>query len=64
MVPGEKSTAEGLIDLMKKRYAEDKTDEFMTPIILSDEGRIKGIRITPLSTLVDIISETILTIKL
>lgn len=39
---GEKTTIDKAIDVIKERYAKDETDEFLKPIILSDEGRTKG----------------------
>jgi 2,3-bisphosphoglycerate-independent phosphoglycerate mutase len=39
---GEKSTQEQAIELVKSRYAKDETDEFLKPIVFSDEARIKG----------------------
>lgn len=38
---GEKTTIDKAIDVIKERYAKDETDEFLKPIILSDEGRTK-----------------------
>nr|AAQ97627.1 independent phosphoglycerate mutase isoform 2 [Brugia malayi] len=38
---GEKTTIDKAIDVIKGRYAKDETDEFLKPIILSDEGRTK-----------------------
>ena len=40
---GEKSTLEKAVDLVKSRYAQDETDEFLKPIVFSDESRVKGI---------------------
>lgn len=39
---GEKSTIDKAVDVVKARYAKDETDEFLKPIILNDEGRVKG----------------------
>uniref|UniRef100_A0A9J2PGV5 2,3-bisphosphoglycerate-independent phosphoglycerate mutase n=1 Tax=Ascaris lumbricoides TaxID=6252 RepID=A0A9J2PGV5_ASCLU len=38
---GEKSTIDKAVDVVKARYAKDETDEFLKPIILNDEGRVK-----------------------
>uniref|UniRef100_A0A7E4ZQZ4 phosphoglycerate mutase (2,3-diphosphoglycerate-independent) n=1 Tax=Panagrellus redivivus TaxID=6233 RepID=A0A7E4ZQZ4_PANRE len=38
---GEKSTPEKLVELVKQRYEQKETDEFLKPIILSEEGRIR-----------------------
>ncbi|MCP9257447.1 2,3-bisphosphoglycerate-independent phosphoglycerate mutase [Dirofilaria immitis] len=38
---GEKATIDKAVDVIKSRYAKDETDEFLKPIILSDEGRTK-----------------------
>uniref|UniRef100_A0A1I8ESE2 phosphoglycerate mutase (2,3-diphosphoglycerate-independent) n=1 Tax=Wuchereria bancrofti TaxID=6293 RepID=A0A1I8ESE2_WUCBA len=40
-IVGEKATIDKAIDVIKGRYAKDETDEFLKPIILSDEGRTK-----------------------
>lgn len=39
---GEKTTIDKAVDVINERYAKDETDEFLMPIILSDEGRTKG----------------------
>jgi 2,3-bisphosphoglycerate-independent phosphoglycerate mutase len=39
---GEKSDAKHVCDLITQRYQAKETDEFLKPIILSDEGRIRG----------------------
>eukprot|EP00735_Rhodelphis_limneticus_P013723 TRINITY_DN7678_c0_g1::TRINITY_DN7678_c0_g1_i1::g.18559::m.18559 TRINITY_DN7678_c0_g1::TRINITY_DN7678_c0_g1_i1::g.18559 ORF type:complete len:540 (-),score=197.05,sp/I6LDA6/GPMI_ONCVO/54.04/0.0,Metalloenzyme/PF01676.13/7e-83,iPGM_N/PF06415.8/1.5e-67,Phosphodiest/PF01663.17/2.2e+03,Phosphodiest/PF01663.17/7.6e-08,Sulfatase/PF00884.18/0.0064,PglZ/PF08665.7/1.6e+03,PglZ/PF08665.7/2.4e+03,PglZ/PF08665.7/0.43 TRINITY_DN7678_c0_g1_i1:161-1723(-) len=38
---GEACPADNLIALMTKRYSENMTDEFMTPIIVNEDGLIK-----------------------
>ncbi|VDP21290.1 unnamed protein product [Soboliphyme baturini] len=38
---GEKTTVDKLTDVIKARYTKDETDEFLKPIIVSEEGRIK-----------------------
>ncbi|CDW57548.1 independent phosphoglycerate mutase [Trichuris trichiura] len=40
---GEKATVDKIIEVVKGRYANNETDEFLKPIILSDEGRINGL---------------------
>lgn len=40
---GEKSTVDKAVEVVKGRYAKDETDEFLKPIIFSDEGRVKGV---------------------
>ncbi|KRX76704.1 2,3-bisphosphoglycerate-independent phosphoglycerate mutase [Trichinella sp. T6] len=38
---GEKATEDTLIEMIKKSYDNNVTDEFLKPIIVNDEGRIK-----------------------
>jgi 2,3-bisphosphoglycerate-independent phosphoglycerate mutase len=38
---GEVATKDTVIDVIKKRYENEETDEFLKPIILSDDGRFK-----------------------
>ena len=38
---GEKATVDQAVNLVKKRYEQNETDEFLKPIILNDEGRIQ-----------------------
>ncbi|KRY48324.1 2,3-bisphosphoglycerate-independent phosphoglycerate mutase, partial [Trichinella britovi] len=38
---GEKATEDTLIEVIKKSYDNNVTDEFLKPIIVNDEGRIK-----------------------
>ena len=38
---GEKATVEKAVDVVNARYAQNETDEFLKPIVLSEEGRIK-----------------------
>lgn len=40
------------IDLVKSRYAADETDEFLKPIVFSDESRIKGIKNSLINALI------------
>ena len=42
LVRGEGEKAEDAIKAIEGRYKKGETDEFLKPIILSDEGRIKG----------------------
>lgn len=30
------------VNIVKKRYEKEETDEFLKPIIFSEEGRVKG----------------------
>lgn len=39
---GEKATIDEAINVVKARYAQNETDEFLKPIVFSDEARIKG----------------------
>lgn len=41
---GEKSSTEGVIDAIKAHYANDETDEFLKPIIINEDGRIRGLK--------------------
>jgi 2,3-bisphosphoglycerate-independent phosphoglycerate mutase len=38
---GQKSSVDKAVEVVKQRYADKETDEFLKPIIFSDEGRIK-----------------------
>jgi 2,3-bisphosphoglycerate-independent phosphoglycerate mutase len=38
---GERSTVDKAVELVQQRYAKGETDEFLTPIVFSDESRIK-----------------------
>ena len=42
LVKGEGEKAEDPVAAIEARYEQGETDEFLKPIILSDEGRIKG----------------------
>ena len=44
LVKGEGEKADDVVAAIEERYTKDETDEFLKPIILSDEGRIKGMR--------------------
>lgn len=39
---GEKSTVDKAIEVVKARYAQNETDEFLKPIVFSNEARIRG----------------------
>lgn len=39
---GEKATVDKAVDVVKSRYAAKETDEFLKPIIFSDDARVKG----------------------
>uniref|UniRef100_A0A915ECU3 phosphoglycerate mutase (2,3-diphosphoglycerate-independent) n=1 Tax=Ditylenchus dipsaci TaxID=166011 RepID=A0A915ECU3_9BILA len=41
---GEKSTVDKAVELVKSRYANNETDEFLKPIVFSDEARIKALQ--------------------
>jgi 2,3-bisphosphoglycerate-independent phosphoglycerate mutase len=38
---GERATVDKAVELVQQRYAKGETDEFLTPIVFSDESRIK-----------------------
>jgi len=38
---GEKATVDKAVEVVKAHYAKDETDEFLKPIVFSDDGRIK-----------------------
>ncbi|XP_006820372.1 2,3-bisphosphoglycerate-independent phosphoglycerate mutase-like [Saccoglossus kowalevskii] len=38
---GEKTTQDQVIEVIKKRYEANETDEFLKPIIVSEEGRVR-----------------------
>lgn len=40
---GEYFESEEGIDIIKARYKNDETDEFLKPIVFSDESRVKGL---------------------
>ena len=42
LVRGEGEKAEDPVTAIEARYEKGETDEFLKPIIISDEGRIKG----------------------
>lgn len=42
LVKGEGEQTDDIIAKVEQRYAKDETDEFLKPIILGQEGRIKG----------------------
>lgn len=38
---GERSTPDKAVEVVKQRYAQNETDEFLKPIVFSDESRVK-----------------------
>lgn len=42
LVKGEGEKADDVVKAIEERYKKEETDEFLKPIILSEEGRIKG----------------------
>ena len=42
LVDGKGEAADDLVQAIKKRYAENETDEFLKPIILNRNGTIQG----------------------
>jgi len=39
---GQKATVDRAVDVVRERYAQSETDEFLKPIVFSDDGRVKG----------------------
>ena len=42
LVKGEGEKSDDIIKTIEERYTKDETDEFLKPIIVGEEGRIKG----------------------
>jgi 2,3-bisphosphoglycerate-independent phosphoglycerate mutase len=42
LAKGEGEKAADVVSAIEEKYKKDETDEFLKPIILSDEGRIRG----------------------
>nr|CAD2208513.1 unnamed protein product [Meloidogyne enterolobii] len=38
---GQKATVDRAVDVVRERYAQSETDEFLKPIVFSDDGRVK-----------------------
>jgi len=39
---GQKATVDRAVDVVRERYAQSETDEFLKPVVFSDDGQVKG----------------------